>query len=53
MDSTYFPRPIVAEKAYQVMKGGYEERGWTVEVKEKEKRIIVPGEDINESIITD
>lgn len=50
VDSTYFPRPIVAEKAYQTIKDIYGKKGWVVEVKQKEKRIILPGEDTGEVV---
>jgi len=43
VDSTYFPRPIIAEKAYQTIRDVYIKKGWSIEVKEKQKRIIVPG----------
>ena len=40
----YFPRPIIAEKAYQTMKDTWiNKREWSVEVKQKSKVIIVPG----------
>jgi len=43
VDSTYFPRPIIAEKAYQTIRDVYMKKGWSIEVKEKQKVIIVPG----------
>jgi len=43
VDSTYFPRPIIAEKAYQTIRNVYIKKGWSIEVKEKQKVIIVPG----------
>lgn len=45
VDSTYFPRPIIAETFYKQHKARLKEHGWVIEVKEKEKRIIVPGEE--------
>jgi len=52
VDSTYFPRPIIAEKAYQTIKDIYKKKGWVVEVPQKEKRIIVPGTDTAEILPT-
>ena len=41
----YFPRPLIAEKAYQTMKDVWiNKREWSIEVKQKKKRIIVPGD---------
>jgi len=49
----YFPRPIIAEKAYQTMKDVWiNKRGWSVEVKQKESVIIMPGKDTNEVVST-
>jgi len=48
VDSTYFPRPIIAEKAYQTIRDVYIKKGWSIEVKEKQKVIIVPGTDTAE-----
>jgi len=40
----YFPRPLIAEEAYRTMRDTWiNKRNWTIEVKQKEKRIIVPG----------
>lgn len=48
VDSTYFPRPIIAEAYYKQHKQRLKDHGWVIEVKEKEKRIIVPGRDTAE-----
>lgn len=44
VDSTYFPRPIIADSYYKYHKKRLEENDWVEEVKEKKKLIIVPGE---------
>lgn len=48
----YFPRPFDAEMAYKNAKEIDKKRGWRVKEAEKEKKIIVPGQDTAKIIPT-